>query len=137
MTQDNTPRAKLALLAGALIQNIIETPDEEILAEVDYVNIQRARTILIEAKTNVSKRLLTNAQAQLQSWRSTPSRSRPLRDPTAARERFNGVRRAEAAFDQKMTMAARNGREPTESDKEGLIEDFEDLQRLEDRDKSE
>ncbi len=134
MSQDDTNRAKLARLADALIEDIMATPDADIIAEVDSASIERARTILIEIKANLSRRRLADAKAQLEAWRTAQSRSRHAFDRAAARDHFEKIRRADPAFNQKMTMAARNGKEPTDSDKEGLIEDWADLQRLDEQD---
>lgn len=137
MSQDDTHRAKLARLADALMEDIIATPDADILAEVDRASIERARTILVEVKANLSRKLLGEARAQLEAWRSAQSRDRRLLDRTTARDRFEKILRADPALHQKMTIAARNGRAPTDNDKEGLSEDWADLQRLDDEDKLE
>jgi hypothetical protein len=134
MSQDDSNRAKLARLADALVKDIMATSDADIIAEVDRASIERARTILIEVKANLSRRQLADAKAQLEAWRTAQSRDRHSLDRATARDRFEKIRRADPAFNQKMSMAARNGREPTDSDKEGLIEDWADLQRLDEQD---
>jgi hypothetical protein len=133
MSQDED-RAKLTRLADALMQDIIASSDADILANVDASDIERARTILDGARAQVSKQLLDTAKAELDAWRSKRLRAPPVSERTDARERFEKIRRSDAGFHQKMLLAARNGRAPTDNDKDGLVEDLADLQRLEDED---
>ena len=49
MSQDHDAQAKLAKLADALMQDIIATPDAEIVAEVGKEGIERARALFAEA----------------------------------------------------------------------------------------
>jgi hypothetical protein len=134
MSPDDTNRAKLARLADAIIEDIMATPDADIVAEVGHASIERARTIILEVKRNLSRRALAEAKAQLEAWRSARSRAGNTLDRTAARDRFEKIRRADSAFNQKMTIAARKGRDPTDNDKEGLAEDWDDLQHLDEQD---
>ena len=132
MSQDENHRAKLMRLADALMQDIIASSDADILAEIDVADIERARAILIEVKTCVAKQSLDAAKTQLDAWRSAQSRAASPLVLTDARERFDKIRRADPDFNRKILLAARNGSAPTDSDKEGLVEDLADLQRLED-----
>jgi hypothetical protein len=137
MSGNDNHRAKLARLADAFVQDIIATSDADIIAEVDPASIERARILLIEAKTTFSRRTLADAKARLEAWRVAQLRRRPSVDKTAVRDRFEKFRQADSGFDQKMTIAARHGKAPTDNDKEGLIEDWADLQALDDEDKLE
>jgi hypothetical protein len=130
MSQNHDDRAKLARLADALMQDILATPEADILAEVDDEGIERARTILIEVKMNLSRQLLTKAKAKHEAWRSTQSRSAIPPDRSATRDRFEKIRRGDPEFNQKVTLAARNGKAPTDADVDGLIDDWADLQGL-------
>jgi hypothetical protein len=135
MSQDENHRAKLLRLADALMQDIIASSDADILAEIDVADIKQARAIFIEAKAHVSKRSLITAKIGIDEWRS--ARSHSSRPPLAlndARQCFDKIRRADPNFNQKVLLAARNGSAPTDTDKEGLVEDLADLQRLEDED---
>lgn len=132
MSQNDNHRAKLARLADALMQDIIDSSDAEILAEIDIAHITRGRAIFAEVKARVAKQSLAAAKTQLAAWRSLRSRStRPI-DRNEAREHFEKIRRADSDFDRKMLLAARNGKAPTDNDKEGLIDDLADLKGLED-----
>lgn len=137
MSPNDNHRAKLSRLADAIVEDIVVASDTDILAEIDIASIQRARAILIEVKANMSKRVLADAKAQLELWRSGQSRPRRSPDGTKARDTFEKIRRADPAFNQQMTIAARKGKEPTDKDKEGLDEDWADLQQLDEQDKIE
>jgi hypothetical protein len=130
MSQDQSAREKLARLADAIMQDILETPDADIIAEVDSADIERARTILIEVKMNVSKQLLSKAKAQHEAWSISRTQSVVTFDRSTAHGQFERIRRGNSQFDQKITMAARSGKAPTDRDIEGIAEDWADLQRL-------
>jgi frataxin-like iron-binding protein CyaY len=130
MSQDHTVREKLVRLADAIMQDILETPDADIIAEVDAADIERARTILIEVKMNVSKQLLSKAKAQHEVWSTSHAQTVILFDGATARSHFEKIRRGDPEFNQKITLAARNGKAPSDNDIEGFAEDWDDLQRL-------
>lgn len=134
MSQDNTSRAKLARLADALLEDILAMPNSDILAHVDKASIQQARAVLIEVKTNMSQRVLAEAKDQLDEWRAAQQRHARAFDRAAALDRFEKIRRADPAFSQKVTLAARNSKALTDDDKEALMEDWADLQRLDEQD---
>lgn len=50
MSGNDNQRAKLARLADALMEDILATSDADIVAEVDFASIERARALLIEAR---------------------------------------------------------------------------------------
>jgi hypothetical protein len=137
MSGDHDDRAKLALLADALMEDILSAPDADILAEIDQQGIARARAIIIEVKVNISKRMLSKAKAEHEAWVAAQSHDPIPFDRRAARTRFEQIRRGDPEFDRKFTVAARNGKAPTDTDVEGLIDDWADLQRLDGKDVSE
>ena len=130
MTSDEH-QTKLARLAQAFERDIIATSDEEIIAEVGLDEIRRARSLLEAVKSSVARKLLTNARTEYEAWRSEQG-TRPSSNRPATHQEFESLKRRDAGFDKKMMLAARNGRAPTERDEEGLVDDFEDLKRLED-----
>jgi hypothetical protein len=134
MSGEDDNRAKLALLADAIIEDVIATSDVDILAEIDSASIEQARIILIEVKTHHSRRLLTTAKAQLNAYRAALPLGAPPADRATVLDRFEKLRRADSGFNQKITLAARNGKAPTDNDKDGLIEDWADLQKLDEQD---
>lgn len=134
MSPNDNHRAKLSRLADAIVEDTVAVSDADILAEIDIASIQQARAIFVEVKTNISKRALTVAKVQLEAWRSAQSLRRRSPDGITARDTFEKIRRADPAFNQQMTIAARKGKAPTDKDKEGLDEDWADLQRLDEQD---
>ena len=137
MSPTDYERQKLTRLAGAILDDVVSTSDVDILAEVDAAAIKEGRLILIEAKANVSHRLLADAKTQLHTWRSAQSRRQRPHSSADAEHTFQKFRREDPAFNQHMTIAARKGKAPTDRDKEGLDEDWADLQKLEGQDESE
>jgi DNA-directed RNA polymerase specialized sigma24 family protein len=127
-------------MRGAELQGLLGvdekglTPDADIIAEIGQSGIERARTILMEVKASTSRHALARARAQLETWRAAQSYGRHSLDRTAARDLFGKLRNADPAFNQKLMMAARNSSAPTDRDKDGLIEDWADLQRLDKQD---
>jgi len=134
MSEDNINRAKLTRLAEAIIDDIIKTPDVDIIAEVGQSGVEQARTILFQVKAAASRRLLAQAKHELEAWRAAQTSRTHSLDHAAARDRFEKVRSVDPAFNRKMMMAARNEKESTDRDKDGLIEDLADLQRLDEQD---
>ena len=130
MSQDRKAREKLVLLADALMQDILETSDIDIVAEVDREEIDHARTILIEVKMSVSAQLLTKARAQHEAWNVRRLRTTTPLDHSTARDRFEKIKRGDPEFNHKIILAARNGKAPSEADVDGIAEDWADLQRL-------
>jgi hypothetical protein len=135
MTSDEH-QTRLARLAEAFEREIIATTDEEIVAEIGLDEIRRARSLLAAVKARVARKLLTDARAEYEAWRSEQGK-RPSSNRTATHQEFESLKRKDPGFDKKMMLAARNGRAPTKRDEEGLVDDFEDLKRLEDEGKSE
>jgi hypothetical protein len=136
MNGDKDDRTKLIRLADALMDEIIATPDDEVVAEIGAAEVGRGRALLAAVKSNIARQLLVKAKAESDAWRSAQV-NKLSTDRTSANEQFDRIRGTDPRFNQKMTLAARNGRAPTERDKQGLIDDWADLQRLEDEDKSE
>jgi hypothetical protein len=131
MSQDRDDRTKLARLADAFMQDILSVPDANVIAEVGREGIQRATTIFIEVKMNLSQQLLTKAKAEHEAWRSSAqSRHANAFDQSAARDQFEKIRRGDPNLNQKITLAARNGKAPSDADVDGIVDDWADLQRL-------
>lgn len=137
MSRNDNERQKLSRLADAILDDVLSASDADILAEVDAASIKEARLILIEAKANAAHQLLADAKTQLNTWRSAQSRRQRPHGSAGAEHTFQKFRREDPAFNQHMTIAARKGKAPTDRDKEGLDEDWADLQKLEGQDESE
>jgi hypothetical protein len=134
MSQDHDARAKLAKLADALVEDIMATPDSEIIGEVGKDGIERARALFAKAKQELSKQLLVKAKSQFETWKAAHPGDVASFDRAATRARFEKIRRGDEDFDRKMTLAARKGEAPTDADMDGLIDDWVDLQRLDGED---
>jgi hypothetical protein len=131
MSSTENERQKLSRLADAILDDVLSTSDADILAEVDAAYIKEGRLILIEAKANAAHQILADAKVQLSAWHSDRSRRQRHRNSTDAENTFQKFRHEDPEFNQHMTMAARNGKAPTNKDKVGLDEDWADLQELE------
>ena len=134
MSQDHDARSKLAKLADALMQDIIETPDAEVVAEIGMNDIERARALFAEVKRELSARLLAKAKIELEAWKSTQRKDLNSFGRSVVRTRFEKIKAGDTDFDRKMTIAARKGEAPTETDIDGLVDDWIDLQRLDGED---
>lgn len=131
MSSTENERQKLARLADAILEDVLSASDSDILAEVDAAYIKEGRLILLEAKANAAHKILADAKSQLNAWHSDRSRRQRNRNSTDAENTFQKFRREDPEFNQHMTMAARNGKSPTNKDKVGLDEDWADLQDIE------
>jgi|ERR1044072_145 hypothetical protein len=137
MSQDGTHRTKLVRLADALIDEIVATSDIDIISEVGRLDIERARVILTEAKTKTAQRVLVQARHDLEAWRLIQSKRDHSSDRTAIGDSIDRILSSNPGLNEKMMLAARAGKEPTDRDKEGLIEDWIDLGRFENQDTAE
>jgi hypothetical protein len=126
----NDDRTKLVRLADALMRDILAVPEDEIVAEIDFAGITQARSIFVEVKRNIANQLLMRAKGELGTWRSTKSRKDVSLGRASVREQFEKLRGGDPQLDRKITLAARNGKQPTDADVDGLIEDWVDLQRF-------
>jgi hypothetical protein len=127
MSGDDNARTKLIRLADALMEDIIATPDVEIIAEAGQAAIERARVIFGKAK-------MAKTRLDLELRKDSQSKGVVPFDRAAARERFDKIRAGDTEFERKMTLAARNGEVPTDADIDGLSDDLADLQRLDGED---
>jgi hypothetical protein len=127
MSGNDKARIKLERLADALIEDIMATPDAEIILETGQEAIDKARAIFGKAK-------MEKARADLESWKEARSKDVVPFDRATARKRFETIRKGDTQFDRKLTMAARNGEAPTDGDIDGLSDDLIDLEQLDGKD---
>src|ERR1039457_1408130 len=120
MSDNDKARTKLERLAEALMEDILATPDAEIILETGQEAIDQARAMFGKAK-------MEKAKADLNSWKEVYSKDAVPFDRAPARKRFETIRKGDTQFDRKLTMAARNGDAPTEGDIDGLSDDLIDL----------
>ena len=127
MSDNDKAKIKLERLADALMLDILATPDAEIILETGQEAIDHARAMFGKAK-------MEKAKADLESWREAHSKDVVPFDRATARKRFETIRKGDAQFDRKLTMAARNGEAPTDADIDGLSDDLIDLEQLDSKD---
>jgi hypothetical protein len=127
MSGDDNARTKLIRLTDALMEDIIATPDAEIIAEAGQAAIEQARVIFGKAK-------MAKTKSDLERRNNSYSKDVVPFDRVAARKQFAKIRTGDAEFERKMTLAARNGEAPTDADIDGLSDDLADLQRLDGED---
>ena len=133
MTGDRkTDRAALDRLADALVDDILNASDEDILAEIaetygdpDKLTVQMR--ILFEKtlhETGKSK-LAAAKKAAVTARRAGPTVVRL--DSAEARRRYERMVAGDPELSAKLTMAARKGEGESERDIEGAIEDLAEL----------
>jgi hypothetical protein len=132
MTAKPIKDEKLLRLADALFEDLMSTPDAELLSELEKFGPSpsdveaQAAADLDEALARIGREKLAVAQAGVATQ---PRRTRKPRSDNVARAR----RRLAQAFSPKdatkgrMTLAARLGQDMPDEDIEGLIEDAADL----------
>ncbi len=137
MSRDHDDRAKLSQLADAFLESLLAMPDDEVLAEVDQERLARVKTIITEVNADISKRALSQARTEREAWTASQSRRVVLLGGPAARSQFEQLRRSNSELAKGFTLAARKGKAPTDEDAAGIIEDLEDLKRLDGQDQPE
>jgi hypothetical protein len=122
-------RAALRRLADALAEDILRSKDDEALASAAeiYGDPTRVavdtRRLLEEAASVLGKERLREARAALESLSKKQGRVVHL-DPVEARRRLSEVLASDPDTARKLTMAARNGRDLSDSDIVGMVEDL-------------
>jgi hypothetical protein len=137
MSQDRDDSAKLSRLAEAFAESLLAMSDDDVLAEVDEGRLAHVQKIITDVTSNVSKQALTKAKADREAWTASRPSSVASLPRSVARSQFEQLRQSDRELDQRVTLAARKGKAPTDQDVEGLISDWEDLKRLDGQDKSE
>lgn len=122
-------RQALDRLADALVDDILNTSDEDILAELKEEGINpdhhaadmRARFDKVVMAANKAKLMAAKAAVAADRGRKPGSTSTPI-DMTEARRRLR-----DTMASQPMTLAARSETEMTDSDVLGMLEDLKEL----------
>jgi hypothetical protein len=132
MTVKRSNRAALDQLANALVENILNATDKEVLAEAheDYENpaqaATNARALFETAVAVVAKRKLTAAKAAVAADLGSPRTVIRL-DPSQARRRLERMLARDPETASKLTLAARKGQGLSDEDVQGMLEDLEVL----------
>jgi len=126
----NDHREELDRLASALVDDLLATPDEELLAELGAADVEAivaaGRDILGGARRKTGKAVLVQARKQIAREAATSRGSRRRLAPDVARRRLSGIV-ANASAESRVTLAARAGKGVPEEDLDGLVEDADDL----------
>lgn len=127
-------REQLDRLTDELIDNIINTPDSEILKEVeeDYGDpsfvANRVREILKKSQIKAGKNRLQSAREELKKTENKDQKE--FGNIHSFKEALSKFLRENPEFGDELTLAARNGKEVTEEDAKGILEDLEELKNI-------
>ena len=126
-------RDALDRLADALVEDIINASDQDILAEIkedggDLAAVAAGvRELFEKAVTTAAKARLAAAKLAVATDRSRSAVVTPL-DPAAARRRLERiVANDDPETARKLTLAARKGEGLSDDDVRGMLEDMEEL----------
>jgi hypothetical protein len=126
---------KFENLCDAIIEDILSTPDDQIVAETSREEIEGVRAALARAEQETGARILASAKSKGEVWRANARLAVPALERIAHRVRFDKFRAGDMEFETKATLAARKGEKPTDRDLDGLAEDYAELRRLEEDEK--
>lgn len=127
-------REKLDHLADALVKDILHASDEEILSETAdegksaKTEADRIRSLLKNAEIQVAKRCLTAAREAVSQHKNEQRRCKIISlDPLKARRALGEVLKKHPESTQQFTLAARKGKDLSDSDVMSILEDLQEL----------
>ena len=124
-------RDALARLTKALVEDIFETPDAEILAEAAADGVD-PDALANDARALFERTLAEQGKAKLAAAKSAAVAARQQGvvvklDPAEAKRRYEAKIAQDKELSDKLTMAARKGKGQSERDIESAIEDLAEL----------
>lgn len=123
-------REELDRLASAMVDDLLATPDQQLLAELGEADVEAilaaGRDILAGARRKAGKATLAQARKDIAREAAKPSGHRRRLAPDVARRRLSRIV-ATASTDSRITLAARAGKGVPDEDLDGLVEDADDL----------
>jgi hypothetical protein len=124
MTSKPTNRDALHRLTVALVEDILNASDEDILAEArqEHPSAAKTRALFERAAAQAAKGRIVAARSAAANDRSRPASRIPL-DPAEARRRVERI----LAQDPNLTLAARKGQGSSDDDIKSLLEDLKEL----------
>lgn len=131
--KERNPSEELERLADALVEDILNTTDQEILDEAreDYGNAKagadEVRALFQLAKTKMAKGRLEAAKKGLTAHRSKEMGKVLPFEMTKARQLVARFAANDSELQGRLTMAARKGEELSDQDIQGIIEDMIEL----------
>ncbi len=131
------PSSPLERLEEALVDSILNMSESELDAELREMNLDpndvaiRTKAAIDRGIVAANKATLARARNQLAEAKGRLSISTTSRDRAGALARFEKMKAGETELPGPMTMAARKGEGLSEKDIEGVLEDLDDLDKLE------
>lgn len=131
MTGKNSVRAALGRLADALVEDILNASDEEMLAEARHDHAD-PDAVVAAMRVQFEKAVLAAGKARLDAARAAVAGLRPAGavtrlDPAEARQRLERAMTQDPETARKLTLAARKGEGLSDSDVTGMLEDLAEL----------
>ncbi len=133
-SKKTNPSSPLERLEDALVDTILNISESELDAELREMNLDpndvaiRTKAAINRGIVAANKASLTRAKNQLAEAKVRLSIFTTSRDRAGALERFEKMK---AGDTEPMMMAARKGEGLSEKDIEGVLEDLDDLEKLE------
>lgn len=133
-SKKTNPSSPLERLEDALVDTILNMSESELDAELREMNLDpndvaiRTKAAINRGIVAANKASLTRAKNQLAEAKGRLAIFTTLRDRAGALERFEKMK---AGDTEPMMMAARKGEGLSEKDIEGVLEDLDDLEKLE------
>lgn len=133
-SKKTNPSSPLERLEDALVDTILNISESELDAELREMNLDpndvaiRTKAAINRGIVAANKASLTRAKNQLAEAKGRLSIFTTSRDRAGALERFEKMK---AGDTEPMMMAARKGEGLSEKDIEGVLEDLDDLEKLE------
>jgi hypothetical protein len=128
----NADRAALDRLADFLVEDVLATPDDEILAELQDAGINaegdaaRMHALFDQVVLAANKKRLQAAKAAVQTHKSTQKSAGTLFDIQAARRRIRSALEQKGTL-QRLTLAARKENELSDADILSMAQDLDEL----------
>jgi hypothetical protein len=127
-------REMLDHLTDALVEDILHTSDKEILSEATEdsgspaAEATRVREILKTAQTMAAKKRLSVARTAVDQQKKEPQRGKVISlTPLQARRTLETVLQKHPESTQEFTLAARKGKDLSDSDILSMLEDLREL----------
>ncbi|MGE4403690.1 MAG: hypothetical protein AB7F61_18720 [Desulfobulbus sp.] len=129
-------RKKLDRLTDALVDDILQTPDAEIFSETVaegksvQAEVDRMRTLLKGAEILIAKNRLVAAKEAVARQKETDQKTKGKvvqLSPAGARQALASVLQRHPESAQEFTLAARKGKDLSDSDVMSMLEDLREL----------
>ncbi len=125
-------RSALDRLADALVEDILEMSDEELIEEIG--DLQEVQRIATDTQSLFENSVIATGKARLAAAKTAVTANQLERsatvvalDPSAARRRIDRALASDPETQRKLTLAARKGEGLSDSDIQGMLEDLAEL----------